>query len=77
MNYYYLSYYYSFILFIIFIIIIIIIIIIIVKQSNVFLRLSHYSCLWQDRDISTATCKSSSGDGVDCEKGLLCIFSVQ
>ena len=26
---------------------------------------------WEDCEISTAICESSSGDGIDCEKGLL------
>ena len=48
------------------------------RQSNtwteqfkiIFLRLAHDSCQWKDCDLSTAS-ESSSGDKVDCEKGLL------
>ena len=42
------------------------------KTIYKFLRLSHDSC-WKDREVSTATCKSSSG--VDCEKRLLYTLS--
>ena len=38
-------------------------------------HLFHDSRHWNEHDVSTATCKSSSGDGVDdCEKGFLYAF---
>ena len=36
------------------------------KQLNIFLQLSHNSYGWKDCNVLTATCKSLSGDGVNC-----------